>query len=168
MNSISELFTADLSDLITSMDRGAFAWVALCLLTVGLLTYSFYEARISQQKWARAQEFARSIQTLERYRSVLDNGDNSKGSEISNPLSYLEGKVNRKNLGELSPIGQNDNSQFRLSLEGVSPDKIFKLLKDLEKQSQITVAEFSLERINIDGRKYDARFEINFTTVNRN
>lgn len=130
------------------------------LLAVALSWYAYEEHQANQARWRRAKNFSKD---LTRYRrlSALRSGQKSQSDPIENPLAYLENQVSQEKLGGLSPLGSEDGRErYRLALEGVSSSVAVQLMKTLDDKRGVSIDSYSMERVSLDSKSFDARFEL--------
>ncbi len=152
----------DVTDWLTG--RGIIYGLSLVLVVL-LSVYAYLEHRQTSRQWQRAERFA---QFLADYRYLRRNKSGEEGSNkktLENPLSYLENQVSQKNLAGLTPVGSKDGrNRYRLSLDGVSAQVVFSLIRTFDRQPGLAIDTVTFERISLDSESFDANLELSVST----
>lgn len=147
------------------IDLERFFYIVLVLVVcwMGYRTYTLQTQRVQSQRNARS--FKAKLPTYQQLnRKVLKKRSPDLSQNIrQNPLSYLERVVPERYLTDLEPIDQgSDDYRFELRVDSTDLRTILSLLADFERQSALTVNEFTLIRESPDTHNFQAviRFEL--------
>lgn len=154
----------EIRSTIRNLDRQRISIILLIGFVLGVAYYAYSVTVNTAQLERKSERFADKLHEFKKVQEKLRAVRTQSGkSGIKNPLSYLENQVDQKNIGELTPLGTEENRRlYRLSLESVPLRLPLSLIKTFDSNRGIITIDFNLERISLDSPDFDAYFRLAF------